>query len=88
MLIKGTPNLDTFEVFSVHFSNKTYKTSQPSIPSRRRYLFCFVSGSKKLDKVIVKVSPQCCCDDFWESTAVIVTAVKIFDDFLEESSSS
>ena len=59
-----------------------------TIPSRRRHLFCFVSGSKKLDKVIVKVSPQCCCDDFWESTAVIVTAVKIFDDFLEESSSS
>ena len=53
-----------------------------------RYLFCFVSGSKKLDKVIVKVSPQCCCDDFWESTAVIVTAVKILDEFLEESSSS
>ena len=47
-----------------------------------------VSGSKNLDKVIVEVSPQCCCDDFWESTAVIVTAVKIFDDFLEESSSS
>ena len=40
------------------FLTRWTTSATSAIPGRRRYLFCFVSGSKKLDKVIVKLRPH------------------------------